>query len=148
MLGPSSPDGRAVVLELALGKAVPPGDVRVDVTPTAVRVLVANRCAGLGSGPLTSTSSASPGAACSFLLLQLALPARVCPPEATAVRSRASGALVITMPKVDPGAALDPACLREEKGRGKEGARPPAAAAAAVVIAADAGDDAAPPLAG
>lgn len=158
----ASPPPSAIVLDLALGKGVPPGDVRVDVTPGAVRVLVASRCVGLGGGgrgltasalpPLPTPSASASASAPPCLLLQLALPARVCPPASTAARSRASGALVVTMPLVEPGAALDPACMREKDGRGGGPgavlAPPVAAPAAAVVMVAPGGGDDAPPLAG
>lgn len=144
--GDGSGSASTITLELGLGKGVPAGDVRVDVTARAVRVLVANRTVAGGHGGFST--SAQPAS----LLLQLALPARVCPPASTATRSRASGALVVTMPMVEAGAELDLACVRErrkvEKKIEERQAAPGAVAAAVVVVAGGDDDDDAPPLPG
>ena len=168
-----SPAAGCIVLDLRLGRGVPPGDVRVDVTPRAVRVLVAARSGGgggSGGGGLAVPPPPPPSAATTLppapahppsFLLQLALPGRVCPPISRAARSRASGALVVTMPLVDPAADLDPACVREAKqGQGTGGGSAaavgsggggPAGRTSAAVVAVDAGDEhdaPPPPLAG
>jgi hypothetical protein len=147
---PGGPTAHCIVLELPLGKGVPPGDVRLDVAPSAVRVLVAARSGGGGSeGSFSSSSTSIPPS----FLLQLALPARVLPPASTAARSRASGTLVVTMPRSDPGGPLDAACVREDvrvagKNRGGGGGGCAAERCAAVAAVVAGGEDAPPPLAG
>eukprot|EP00887_Chlorella_sp_A99_P007514 scaffold2.g7514.t1 len=74
-----SADGGAVVLEVDVGRYLDTSLIEADVQPTAVRLLIKGR------------------------LLQLLLPAEVRPDGATARRSRATGRLVLTMPKERPG---------------------------------------------
>lgn len=73
-----SEDGAAVVLELAVGKYMDTSLVDVDVQPRVARALVKGK------------------------LVCLALPEEVRPDASVAQRSKITGALVITMPKVTP----------------------------------------------
>lgn len=76
-----SEDGAAVVLELAVGKYMDTSLMDVDVQPRVARVLVKGK------------------------LVCLALPEEVRPDASVAQRSKITGALVITMPKVTPRAS-------------------------------------------
>ena len=69
-----SADGRALVLDVALGKYLDTSAVQADVQPRCVRLLAKGR------------------------LLQLALPAEVAPDAAVAQRSKTTGNLLVTMP--------------------------------------------------
>ena len=51
-------------------------------------------------------------------LLQLKLPCEVRPDASSAQRSKATGRLVLDMPKMDPAANLDLACLRIDPHKG------------------------------
>ena len=76
-----------MTLTVALGRQLDSSLIEADVQPTHVRLLIKGR------------------------LLQLALPAEVQPDACTAQRSRASGRLMLTMPKAAcwGGAVLAPA---------------------------------------
>ncbi|KAI8467228.1 MAG: hypothetical protein J3K34DRAFT_454530 [Monoraphidium minutum] len=67
--------GRSLLLEVQVGRYVDTSLVKADVRPRLVRLLVKGR------------------------LLQLVLPEEVCPDASTAQRSKATGALLLTMPK-------------------------------------------------
>ncbi len=71
-----SADGRCVVLEVAVGRYLDTAEIKVDVQPTLVRCLVRGR------------------------LLQLHTPEEVCPDSSSSQRSKTTGALVVTMPKL------------------------------------------------
>ena len=73
-----SADGLAVVLDVEVGKFMDTSLVDVDVQPGFVRMLIKGK------------------------LLQLLLPEEVHPDQSKAQRSKATGHLVLTMPKVDP----------------------------------------------
>ena len=77
-----SEDGAAVVLELAVGKYLDTSLVDVDVQPRVARVLVKGK------------------------LVCLALAEEVRPDASVAQRSKLTGALVLTMPKVHPRASV------------------------------------------
>ena len=79
-----SEDGAAVVLELAVGKYLDTSLVDVDVQPRVARVLVKGK------------------------LVCLALAEEVRPDASVAQRSKLTGALVLTMPKVHPRASVAP----------------------------------------
>ena len=76
-IGESS-DGAAVLLDVEIGKFMDTSLVDVDVQPSFVRLLVKGK------------------------MMQLLLPEQVHPDRSNAQRSKATGHLVVTMPKVDP----------------------------------------------
>ena len=115
-----TPDGGAVELEVALGLGVRPGAVDADVRPRAVRVLAAGA------------------------LLTVHLPLTVAAEAATARRSAASGALVITAPRALGGEEVDAACLRPAVARMNADDGGGTRAPAAVAVAAD--GEGVPPL--
>eukprot|EP00192_Tetraselmis_astigmatica_P004398 CAMPEP_0117686704 /NCGR_PEP_ID=MMETSP0804-20121206/22631_1 /TAXON_ID=1074897 /ORGANISM="Tetraselmis astigmatica, Strain CCMP880" /LENGTH=429 /DNA_ID=CAMNT_0005498493 /DNA_START=619 /DNA_END=1908 /DNA_ORIENTATION=+ len=71
-------DGAALVLEVRVGKYMDTSLIKADVQPQYVRLLIKGR------------------------LFQLELGAEVFPDRSIATRSKATGALLMTMPKVDP----------------------------------------------
>lgn len=75
-----SGDGRALQLDVALGRYLDTSAIQADVQPTFVRLLARGR------------------------LLQLALPAEVRPDAAVAQRSKTTGNLLVTMPLAAPAA--------------------------------------------
>ncbi|KAK9816967.1 hypothetical protein WJX72_007586 [[Myrmecia] bisecta] len=90
-------DGRALRLEVALGRYLDPSLVKADVQARCVRLLVKGR------------------------LLQLALPQEVKPDSSTAQRSSMTGHLVLTMPKEDPSLRpMDVTCMRPRAPHQKE----------------------------
>mmetsp|Transcript_40567 Transcript_40567/g.96385 ORF Transcript_40567/g.96385 Transcript_40567/m.96385 type:complete len:431 (+) Transcript_40567:83-1375(+) len=73
-----SDDGAAMVLEVKVSRFMDTSLIKADVQPTYVRLLIKGR------------------------LLQLELGVEVCPDRSTATRSKATGSLLLTMPKADP----------------------------------------------
>ena len=102
-----SEDGAAVVLELAVGKYLDTSLVDVDVQPRVARVLVKGK------------------------LVCLALAEEVRPDASVAQRSKLTGALVLTMPKVHPRASVAPRASQggRRRVRGREARRAPGWAA-------------------
>uniref|UniRef100_A0A383WCJ9 Dynein axonemal assembly factor 11-like CS domain-containing protein n=1 Tax=Tetradesmus obliquus TaxID=3088 RepID=A0A383WCJ9_TETOB len=102
-----SEDGASLVLDVAVGKYLDTSLIKADVQPRLARLIIKGR------------------------LLQLVLPVEVKPDSSVAQRSAASGHLVLTMPKEEPGqAAVDVAYLRPGDKPAKAAAVQPAAKAA------------------
>ncbi|WIA28934.1 hypothetical protein OEZ86_011458 [Tetradesmus obliquus] len=92
-----SEDGASLVLDVAVGKYLDTSLIKADVQPRLARLIIKGR------------------------LLQLVLPVEVKPDSSVAQRSAASGHLVLTMPKEEPGqAAVDVAYLRQAGALKKE----------------------------
>ncbi|KXZ50719.1 hypothetical protein GPECTOR_15g403 [Gonium pectorale] len=100
-----SPDGRSLVLEVAVGRFLDTSLIQTDLQPTHVRLLVKGK------------------------LLQLLLPCEVRPDAATAQRNTTTGQLVVTMPKEDPSQPIMDVAKLRPKQPGTTGTAPAAAAA-------------------
>jgi protein TilB len=96
-----SEDGKNMVLEVDVGKFTDTSLIKADVQPTFVRLLIKGR------------------------LLQLTFPEEVSPDLSTAERSKASGKLVVTMPRVDSRAGnpmlAEPGAFRTRQQAKKKG---------------------------
>ena len=96
-----SEDGKNMVLEVDVGKFTDTSLIKADVKPTFVRLLIKGR------------------------LLQLTFPEEVSPDLSTAERSKASGKLVVTMPRVDSRAGnpmlAEPGAFRTRQQAKKKG---------------------------
>ncbi len=99
-----SADGRSVVLEVAVGRYLDTAQVKVDVQPLLVRCLVRGRLLQLhtpevcGAQPLCTCT-------CTRLVDTTRLTwhscvQEVCPDTSACQRSKTTGALVVTMPKL------------------------------------------------
>ncbi|KAG2454244.1 hypothetical protein HYH02_001278 [Chlamydomonas schloesseri] len=107
-----SGDGRALVLEVGVGKFLDTSLIQTDLQPTYVRLLVKAK------------------------LLQLLLPCEVRPDAATAQRNMTTGQLVITMPKENPAEPITDVAKLRPKVPGTSGTASVSAVAAAAASAA------------
>eukprot|EP00873_Tetraselmis_striata_P023990 jgi/Tetstr1/444254/TSEL_032147.t1 len=73
-----SEDGAEITLEVKVGKYMDTSLIKADVQPHFIRLLIKGK------------------------LLQLELGVEVCPDQSKATRSKATGALLVSMPKLDP----------------------------------------------
>ncbi|PNW70942.1 hypothetical protein CHLRE_17g739850v5 [Chlamydomonas reinhardtii] len=110
-----SPDGRALVLEVGVGRFLDTSLIQTDLQPTYVRVLVKGK------------------------LLQLLLPCEVRPDAATAQRNMTTGQLMLTMPKENPGEPITDVSKLRPKVPGTSGTASVSAVAAVAAAAAAAG---------